>query len=114
MKRLDFQIEHDGDVDFRLTGELDLATADQLIQQLAPVVQQGREIRVDVSGLTFIDSTGLHAIAGLGVRCLNGGQIVILDPSDEVTKVLDLVGADRFPNVVIRDGRAPKGPAAAA
>ena len=44
----------------RLIGELDMATVTQLKAALDTVSDNG-PVTVDLAGLTFIDSTGLHA-----------------------------------------------------
>lgn len=46
----------------RLTGEMDMATADQLDSVVAPAVSQGGPVTLDISNLDFMDSSGLHAI----------------------------------------------------
>jgi anti-anti-sigma factor len=85
-----------------LIGELDMATADQLYVQLEPAVRDGREVRLDASQLTFIDSAGLHAIVRLCTQCGNGGRVVIERPTSEVARVFELIRADTVPNLVIR------------
>jgi anti-anti-sigma factor len=102
-----FQVARDGDHRYRLMGELDLATAGNLYRQLSPVVRDGRDVLVDASALTFIDIAGLRALAGLGDRCMNGGRIVLQRPTAPVRRLLVLVGTERFPNVVVRDGESP-------
>ena len=102
-----FQVARDGDHRYRLMGELDLATAGDLYRQLAPTVGDGRDLRVDASALTFIDIAGLRALAALGDGCMNGGRIVLERPTGPVRRLLVLVGAERFPNVVVEDGDEP-------
>ncbi|MGH9136363.1 MAG: STAS domain-containing protein [Acidimicrobiales bacterium] len=47
----------------RVTGELDLYSADRLRGELARLPGEGvRSIIVDGGGLTFVDSAGLHAL----------------------------------------------------
>lgn len=54
----------DGDETVRLTllGDLDLAVADRLAARLAELKAAGRPVRLDVSQLAFIDSTGVQAL----------------------------------------------------
>jgi anti-sigma B factor antagonist len=51
--------ERDGTL-VRITGELDLVTGPQLEAALAAVTEH--PVRVDLSGLDFLDSTGLRAL----------------------------------------------------
>ena len=104
---MDFRLEQDADLRFRLSGEVDMDTARQMIQQLEPAVQVGRDVWVDVSGLTFLDSAGVHALIDLGYLCGNGGRIIIEGPTGQVEKLFRLIGADTFPNLVIRWDRSP-------
>ena len=75
----------DGLVVATLTGELDLDRADEVRDSLAATAGQPgcRYLRVDVSGLGFIDSSGLGAI----VACLKhirerGGDLVMEVPAN--------------------------------
>jgi anti-anti-sigma factor len=57
---------HDADGTLRvtLTGELDLAVADGLRDQLDQLRRSGRRVRLDLSELEFIDCSGLNGILG--------------------------------------------------
>jgi anti-sigma B factor antagonist len=105
-----FHVDRATDHRFELIGELDMATADQLSAELEPALQDGSDIRLDASQLTFTDSSGIHTLANLCNRCTNGGQIVLERPTRQVAKVLELVGADSIPNLVIhRSTQEPQG-----
>jgi anti-anti-sigma factor len=52
--------EEDGTVLLRLTGELDLVSEPVLAQALAKT--NGHPVRIDLSELAFMDSTGLRAM----------------------------------------------------
>jgi anti-anti-sigma factor len=52
--------EQDGTLVLRLSGELDLVTEPLLGEALARA--DGRRVRIDLSGLAFMDSTGLRAL----------------------------------------------------
>ena len=60
-----------------LSGELDMATAEQFSSALAPAVTEGGPITVDISGLTFMDSTGVHALISAAATLKDRGCIVI-------------------------------------
>jgi anti-anti-sigma factor len=56
-------VGHDDDTVVFLTGELDLATAPELTGVLGPLIARGpRELTLDFSGLSFIDSSGIAAL----------------------------------------------------
>jgi len=80
----------------RLVGELDIAAASGLPQQLAQL-GGGLPFRVvvDLSGLTFIDSSGLNGLVN-AARAVEskGGWIVFAGATDHVARVLDIVRLD--------------------
>jgi anti-sigma B factor antagonist len=84
-----------------LSGELDMATAEQLSSALAPAVTEGGPITVDISGLTFMDSTGLHALISAAATLKDRGCIVIhgLDGSPSIRKLFELTKIGELPNV---------------
>lgn len=48
----------------RLTGELDITSAGALQEQLSGLVEKG-DVRVDMSAVEFVDSSGLGALVQL-------------------------------------------------
>src|SRR3954468_2443679 len=63
-----------------LEGELDLANAGDFEAELARVEQTDVEsILVDLSGLTFIDSIGVHVLIGARARSVeDSGRLALL------------------------------------
>jgi anti-anti-sigma factor len=91
----------DGERGLRLAGELDLSTVHQLKSALAGSVTTG-QMRLDLSGLTFIDSSGLHAIAECA-RAENGNGPVILEGvSSRVHRIFEITNLVQHPNLEIR------------
>ena len=87
----------------RLVGELDLATSPALLEAAAEASKKARPggVTLDLSELTFLDSTGISAIISISGG-LESGALVLLAPQAHVARVLRLVRADSFPNVEIR------------
>ena len=80
-----------------LRGEVDLYTAPEFKQQLLEVIGQGgREVIVDFTGTTFIDSTTLGVLVG-GVKRLrtNDGQLSLVCNDRNITKIFEITGLDR-------------------
>ena len=93
--------ELDGDrAVIALRGEVDLYTAPEFKQQLLEVIDQGgRDVVVDLSNTTFIDSTTLGVLVG-GVKRLraNDGQLSLVCSDRNITKIFEITGLDRvFP-----------------
>jgi anti-sigma B factor antagonist len=94
---------------FRLTGFLDLSTVDLLKDTVGAACGTGREVVLDLSGLTFCDSTGVGALVWLYRRATAAsGQLVAYAPRKTVRDVLRISGVDRI--IAVRGA----GPAAAA
>ena len=80
-----------------LAGEVDLYTAPEFKQQLLDVIGQGgKEVVVDFSDTTFIDSTTLGVLVG-GVKRLrsNDGQLSLVCSDRNITKIFEITGLDR-------------------
>ena len=67
----------DGVTVVRIEGELDKLAIDQARSRLDPLIAAGRLV-VDLNGVTFIDSAGLHALFGLARLAGPGGASVAL------------------------------------
>jgi anti-sigma B factor antagonist len=73
----------------RLAGELDLATAPELAEVLHGLEPECQRIILDVTGLEFIDSTGLRlAVVEHDRAALDGFEFVIAGAAGSVLKVL--------------------------
>ena len=80
-----------------LAGEVDLYTAPEFKQQLLEVIGQGaKDVIVDFSDTTFIDSTTLGVLVG-GVKRLrtNEGQLSLVCSDRNITKIFEITGLDR-------------------
>src|SRR5689334_4728344 len=80
-----------------LAGEVDLYTAPEFKQQLLDVIAQGgKDVIVDFSDTTFIDSTTLGVLVG-GVKRLrtNDGQLSLVCSDRNITKIFEITGLDR-------------------
>ena len=80
-----------------LAGEVDLYTAPEFKQQLLDVIAKGgKEVIVDFSDTTFIDSTTLGVLVG-GVKRLrtNDGQLSLVCRDRNITKIFEITGLDR-------------------
>ena len=75
-----------------LHGELDIVSAYDLALALVEVA--GSTVVVDLSGLTFMDSTGISALvmAKNRIEADGRGQLLLTEPSGIVRKALEIVG----------------------
>ena len=95
----DIATEQVGDSSYviALSGEVDLYTAPEFKQQLLDVISKGaKDVIVDFSNTTFIDSTTLGVLVG-GVKRLrtNDGQLSLVCSDRNITKIFEITGLDR-------------------
>ena len=81
-----------------LAGESDVYTYDQLRGALETEAANGAGLLiVDLSGLEFMDSTGVQVLLDTRVMMDNrGGRLALASPQNTVARVLSLVGADQL------------------
>lgn len=92
-----------------LAGELDLATAQVAEEELSRAEASQELIVLDLSGVSFIDSTGLRLMIAADRRARErGGAFVIVHPAPQVRRLLDLSGiAHHLELVQSLDGGPP-------
>jgi anti-sigma B factor antagonist len=76
---------------YRLVGELDLYSVDELTEGLKPKVAAGGDLRLDLSELTFLDSSGIRALLQLNAQ-LEDGSLILERPSPFARRVMGVVG----------------------
>lgn len=94
--------ERDGDVHtLSLTGEIDLANAAEVEQQLRRIEATDAElILVDLAGVSFIDSTAIKVLIAAAARSRADNRLVLMRPAPAVLRVLRIAGvADLLPLV---------------
>jgi anti-anti-sigma factor len=92
---LQIQTALDGDrVVIRCAGELDFSVAGELREAVDAACSPGiRVLRMDMSELGFIDSSGLQCLLEAHVWCESNGATFEVVPSRAVQRVLDIAGA---------------------
>ena len=107
---MNFQI-NDEEIDetthvIELGGEVDLYTAPEFKERMVQLIESGKkQIVVDLSQATFIDSTTLGVLVG-GVKRLRpaGGSLALVCTDENITKIFEITGLDRvFPIHASRD-----------
>ncbi|MET7686163.1 STAS domain-containing protein [Streptomyces sp. NPDC005423] len=77
-----------------IAGELDLTTAPLLRAQALALIEQGhRHLILDLSAVTFCDSSGFNALIGI-LRCAKtaDGTLVLAAVPDRLQRMLHLTG----------------------
>ena len=80
-----------------LHGELDIATAPELVEMLHRLRRQGHPVEVDMAEVTFMDSTGLTTLMDAHLAAQgNGWTFEIRRASPVVRRVFELAGVTRL------------------
>ena len=80
-----------------LCGELDIANAHELSEELDKHLQAGRRvIRVDASQVTFMDSTAVGTLVTASARCQDQhGSVILTGVPAPVLRLLKVAGLDQ-------------------
>lgn len=87
------------DIRLVLEGELDVASAPVLLETLEDAAHSGscKSIGLDVSALSYIDSTGIGVLVTLEKRARASGiTLSMSSPTEEFIKLLDVMGLREF------------------
>jgi anti-sigma B factor antagonist len=78
-------------------GELDIHTSVSFKQMIVDVIEGGvPRVAVDLTGVTFIDSSALGALVGGARRCAERGcEFMIVCPAGSVARVIQVTGLNR-------------------
>jgi anti-anti-sigma factor len=88
----------DGPTDLRLEGELDLLASEELAKVLLPMCERpGGAVRIDLTDVRFIDSTGIALLLRAHRRAeASGGHVSVDGARGPVERVLHATGADEI------------------
>ncbi len=103
----EFRVDTIGEAQvIRFAGEITMDNARELKNRGRQVVEgQGRAVVMDLSKVTFIDSSGIGFLIVLKSRCDEAGKrFALLSPSVQVRKTLRLVQLDAIFPVAANEG----------
>jgi anti-sigma B factor antagonist len=77
-----------------VVGEIDVATSPELRQAITQVIDAGDRVTIDLSGTTFIDSSGLGVLVGglKRARELGYDGVALRGVQEPVRRVLEITG----------------------
>ena len=93
--------DEDGNQIVSVTGELDIATAEQAYAYISDVIDawpglSPAPVSVDLSGLTFCDASGLGALARVARHARQAGrQLRLTAARPSLLKIMRITGLDR-------------------
>ena len=100
--KLSCRTDADGYQVVTVTGELDIATAEQAYTYISGVIDdQPAPVRVDVGGLTFCDASGLGVLARIARHARQAGlQLRLTSARPSLLKIMRITRLDRaFPEL---------------
>ena len=78
-----------------LSGECDLSAREHLTAVLLDALTRTKAVFVDLAGLTFLDSSGVHSlITGHHAARKDGARVYVINATGPVAAVLELTGLD--------------------
>ena len=86
--------EHAGFVVLAITGEVDVYTSPQLREAFTQVIAEGadRNVVVDLTGVTFLDSSGIGALVSGRRRLAEGAQLRLVSTQPTILRLFALTG----------------------
>jgi anti-sigma B factor antagonist len=87
----------------RLVGELDASNIEALSDALAPELDQGGDLTLDLAGLAFMDSTGIQVLVRSAQELNGRGTLVLVSPGSLVRRILELIPVERLDNVRVEE-----------
>lgn len=93
-------ISDDGEyVTIRASGEIDVATAPELEEQIVGHIERGSAVVLDLGGVTFIDSSGLRTLVNGRQRAEDHStRFTLAGRSAAVDRLLHVTGLDTVLN----------------
>lgn len=85
----------------RLDGEVDLSTVAEFRSAVDHLSEKREGLAVDLSKVSFIDSTGLGLICDTALKLDGESPLVLRNPSRMAVKVLEIFGAHSIPALKI-------------
>ena len=85
--------EDGGQTIAHITGEIDIATCERLRDAIEPHLGPGQRVVLDLSGVSFMDSSCLNVLVQARTTLTtDGGSLILRNPSDAARRVLTATG----------------------
>ena len=89
--------EQDGWAVVTVTGEVDVATAPRLREEIVRLGSDGStQLAIDLEAVDFLDSMGLGVLVGALKRVrTHQGELVVVCTNDRILRIFGITGLDR-------------------
>ena len=89
----DLEVDVDPDGTLRLSGEFDMSSVETFRLAVETSADPERDIVLDLTDLTFLDSSGIRAILTMAQEFGTSG-VVMRNPQPNVRRVIELIGIE--------------------
>ncbi|MCY7779840.1 anti-sigma factor antagonist [Bacillus haynesii] len=85
--------KNDRVIEVKVAGEIDVHTAPALRDELMPLAEEGKDLKVCLKDVSYMDSTGLGVFVGI-YKAVNrtGGSLVLENLSERLIRLFDITG----------------------
>ena len=102
--------DDDGVARLVVTGEIDLLVAEPLQDALEVLVRDAKSrARVDLTRVSFFDSTGIKALLLAEQAARRRGVELVIEPTPDIQRVVGIVGLEQHFRWAIADGNLDEG-----
>ena len=112
MQGAKYNIEYDeGILVIKIAGDIDHHSAKPLREEIDTdlYLYRAKTVIMDLCGVDFMDSSGLGLILGRFTLARElGGVLRVVDPTDEVMRILDLAGTSRLNKIEYTTAKGSK------
>ena len=83
-----------------LDGEIDMEVADKARQTILPLIEAGHDVDLNLSKVTYMDSSGISVLIESHQKALeNNTKVIIKDVSKSVLKVIMMAKLEQILNL---------------
>ncbi|MET1011037.1 MAG: STAS domain-containing protein [Actinomycetota bacterium] len=86
-----------------VAGEIDLASAPQFKEALEQMAAEKTSVAIDLAEVTFMDSSGLHALFTFASASNGNRPVRVVNPSRTVLRTMQIVGMTSAPQIEIQE-----------
>jgi anti-sigma B factor antagonist len=102
---VDYTIKHgDHGTTLEVRGEIDLSTAERFAEALALCMRWEEAVAIDLSGVDFMDSSGIRVLIRAGQRLNGQGPLKLRAPQPAVERVLAVTRLTDLPTIEVVTG----------
>jgi anti-anti-sigma factor len=90
-------VQHGHEVVAHVGGDIDMATCERLRDAIEPHLGPGQQVVLDLSGVTFMDSSCLAVLESARTKLTeDGGSLVLRNPSRAAHRLLSVAGMSKL------------------